>query len=117
MVPEVAQLSEADGAEVAPVRFVPGMPAGVEHQRVLLAECPVADVALEGPGARVDALVADQLRRPRERLVAVRATVGVLSACVDRTRLSSRSKNINIKQVPKLKKKISYDQALRLDFD
>ena len=60
---------------------------GVKHERVLLAEGPVADVALEGFGAGVDALVAGQLRRPREGLVAVAALVGVPPACGDCNRL------------------------------
>ena len=46
-----------------------------------LPEGPVADVALEGLGARVDALVPGELRRPREGLVAVGAPVRELPAC------------------------------------
>ena len=50
----------------------------MQDQRVLLAEGLAADAALEGLGARVDPLVAGQLRRPRETLVAVGAPVRVL---------------------------------------
>ena len=60
--------------ETRPNSFIPG----VQDQRVLLAEGLAADAALEGLGARVDALVAGQLRRPRETLVAVGAPVRVL---------------------------------------
>ena len=38
--PQVAQLREPDGAEVALVGFLPGVLPGVQHQRVLLAEGP-----------------------------------------------------------------------------
>ena len=60
-----------------------------------LNSVPVADVALEGFGARVDALVAGQLRRPREGLLAVRALVGVLPAGRDCSRLNSCCVTVN----------------------
>ena len=44
----LTHLREFDVAEVALVGLLPGVLPGVKHQRVLLAEGPAADVALEG---------------------------------------------------------------------